>query len=214
MHWILEYGDQITVWATVTGMSTSDMHICLVTDSGEACEPFDDGVMDPYGVQEADLDPNFDATVELRKADEVVLFETFSMQSEVGFPDCSFVEEGDTLSLSHEKSMTCLWHATAGHWGTWTVTLDPYGEPTKPTSVFVTLRDHMPGNWCATSENGPAGITGRMKPGVSMSIEWLIPDDGICLRDGMAGEASFGVGTPGTYVLVLEGDLTLKKKQT
>jgi hypothetical protein len=223
--WILEAGDEIVVWATVDGMTTTDTSLCLITNTAKVCEPFGDGVMEPYVVRAGDSTPNptrqgldeqvFEPEVQVRVGGpdgEVALSEPISMLSQDGtYEPCAFQGSGDSLTLHHEHSTTCLWHTGADDVGTWTVTLDPFGDPTKPTSVFTTLRDHMPGNWCAASADGPGGISGRMKPGDQMSIQWTIPPDGICLRDGQGGTTSFGVGTAGTYVLVLEGDLTLTK---
>ena len=102
----------------------------------------------------------------------------------------------------------CIW--TPDSPGDWTVAVTP--TATRPTNVMITLRDHIPGNWCASGANE------KWRPGQGpVQTTFSIPDweagplgAAVCPIGGAGGDF-FGVGTPSSFFLVADGWVTVTK---
>lgn len=80
--------------------------------------------------------------------------------------------------------------------GYWTIV----AEPEAPSDRFaLTMRDHVPGNWCMVGEET------RGKPTGAQTIEVFIPEDGVCLLGGRGvcteSDCYFAIGNPANFVL-------------
>ncbi|HSG80305.1 MAG TPA: hypothetical protein VLD62_12040 [Acidimicrobiia bacterium] len=114
-------------------------------------------------------------------------------------PPCDFSKEIQGL---------CIWTPTGP--GNWTVSVDPASP--RPTNVLITLRDHVPGNWC------PSGINAKWRPGddpvtTTFTIpDWKGGDPGAAVCEiGGAGGDFFGVGTPSSFFLAVSGRVTVSQ---
>ncbi len=104
----------------------------------------------------------------------------------------------------------CIWKPDLP--GNWILEVDPtpVARSTGVNGIQVTLRDHIPGNWCTEGVNakwrmGDPPIT------TTFSIpEWegAPPGSPICPVGGAGGDF-FNVGTPGSFYLVVSGDVTV-----
>lgn len=137
-----------------------------------------------------------------------------------------FPREQDCSSVGLEKTengfygdfpdgVTCM--LTLDRPGYMTVGLEASGESNKPTRVFLTMRDNIPGNWCAIDPESPSGFSGRVRPGEPVLLpsgdpmQWLFPESGICVKGGRGGDmiGDGYPGYPGEFYLVVTGELTL-----
>jgi len=91
--------------------------------------------------------------------------------------------------------------------GLWRITLTPDGPG--PLSVMLTLRDHVPGNWCETPE-GEGGIV-QIRKWRTGTVELLayLPENGVCLEGGRDGEF-FGDGSASHFYLMFSVAGTLE----
>jgi hypothetical protein len=137
---------------------------------------------------------------------------------------CGFTDELNT-SVIRTDSEICIWTPTTR--GIWEVSMVP--SVSRPTNVTVTMRDHVPGNWCTLPNNDPDAlledvggiIKGRWKPGgpaltgqvylpgtaplarftpVDPIPWWMWITDGTCLSGGAGGDF-FQVGNPESFYL-------------
>jgi hypothetical protein len=112
---------------------------------------------------------------------------------------CSWDGAGFLETIQTEYK-PCLWVSEPGSWD---LTIVSTTSGKKPANVQVTVRDHVPGNWCGA-------FGGRVKGGESVIVDVLFPASGICEQGG-AGGATMGVGTVGAYYLVAMGDITVQR---
>jgi len=99
----------------------------------------------------------------------------------------------------------CIWKPAPGDW---TISVVP--DSNRSTRVRITVRDHVPGNWC------PQGITERWRPGddpvETTVIIPPVPDEWaggkVCPIGGAAGEF-YDVGTPSSFYLDTKGEVTV-----
>ncbi len=106
----------------------------------------------------------------------------------------------------------CIWKPGPGDW---TISVMP--DSNRLTRVRITVRDHVPGNWC------PQGVGKKWRPGdgpvqTTVTIPALpinIPgwpsstDGGPVCPIGGAGGDFFNVGTPSSFYLDTNGDVTV-----
>jgi hypothetical protein len=143
------------------------------------------------------------------------------------YGDCEFDgEPGEPLTATRTDSEICILTPTTK--GIWEFTMVP--SASRPTNVTVTMRDHVPGNWCTLPTNDPDAlledvggiIKGRWKPGSpaltgqvylpgAKPLEsfdplpnpipwWMWITDGTCLSGGAGGDF-FQVGNPESFYL-------------
>jgi hypothetical protein len=114
--------------------------------------------------------------------------------------------EEDSNGVISTDASVCIWKPGPGNW---TISVVP--DSTRSTRVMITVRDHVPGNWC------PQGITDRWRPGgnsvkTTVSIPEWDPDawagESICPIGGAAG-AFYNVGTPSSFYLDTTGNVTI-----
>jgi hypothetical protein len=142
-------------------------------------------------------------TVEAIAGGEVLATASADVQLHNDIPPCGLVE-GETKLIPG----VCIWTPT-DH-GDWTVSVLP--DANRPTNVQITLRDHVPGNWC------PSGIRAKWRPGEEpVTTTFTIPDwevpgyrlgDPVCPYGGAGGDF-FGVGTPSSFFLAVSGMVTV-----
>jgi len=103
----------------------------------------------------------------------------------------------------------CIWKPAAG---TWTISVVPVSN--RPTQVMITVRDHVPGNWC------PQGVRAKWRPnGGPVETTVTIPElllgwpagwagDPVCPAGGAGGDF-FNVGTLSSFYLDVSGTVTI-----
>jgi hypothetical protein len=82
----------------------------------------------------------------------------------------------------------------------------------RPAKFTVSVRDHVPGNWCVL-EDGSGGVTSeRWRPNDGpLALDVYLPDEngprgsGVCLAGGAGGEF-FPVGNPDSFYLYVGVD--------
>lgn len=125
------------------------------------------------------------------------------------YPSCGFVDGVATMING-----PCIW--TPAEPGVWTVSVLPIS--TRPTGVSVTVRDHIPGNWC-TLEDGTGGIiSGRWKVGDDpITGQVYLPGsdgvlgNGVCLDGGIGGSEWFPIGNPESFYVVADGLVSVSR---
>jgi len=105
------------------------------------------------------------------------------------YPSCGLEDE-----VADVTGGTCIWNPPNA--GTWTVSLEPTppSNPKRHSDVLVTVRDHVPGNWCGA-------WSGKWRPDdgpVEVSVH--LPANGVCLAGGAGGEF-FDIGNPESVYL-------------
>jgi hypothetical protein len=114
--------------------------------------------------------------------------------------------EPDGDGVFSTDASVCIWKPGPGNW---TISVVP--DSTRSTRVMITVRDHVPGNWC------PQGITAKWRPGgdpveTTVSIPEWDPDtwagESICPIGGAAG-AFYNVGTPSSFYLDTTGNVII-----
>lgn len=111
----------------------------------------------------------------------------------------------DGSGVFNTDASVCIWKPAPGNW---TISVVP--DSTRPTRVMITVRDHVPGNWC------PQGIRERWRPGgdpvETTVIIPPVPDEWasgpVCSIGGAAGDF-YGVGTPDSFYLATKGTVTV-----
>ena len=141
------------------------------------------------------------------------------------YEDCGF-GDGSPTTVTRTDSEICIWTPTTK--GIWEVSMVP--SASRSTNVTVTMRDHVPGNWCTLPNSNPDAlledvggiIKGRWKPGSpaltgqvylpgATPLEslnplpkpipwWMWITDGTCLSGGAGGDF-FQVGNPDSFYL-------------
>ena len=114
-------------------------------------------------------------------------------------------DEPDGDGVFSTDASVCIWKPGPGNW---TISVVP--DSARSTRVMITVRDHVPGNWC------PPGITDRWRPGddpVKTTVNIPpVPDEwaggSVCPIGGAAGEF-FNVGTPSSFYLDTTGNVTV-----
>jgi hypothetical protein len=116
------------------------------------------------------------------------------------FADC-----GDGFSMAQRGDyVMCRW--TPAGLGFWSITVTPESLPSS-LSFLITLRDHVPGNWCVVPD-GVGGFvegTGRLsvrRPAEEIELHVYLPADGLCLEGGMGGDF-LGVGNSADFYMMV-----------
>jgi len=227
LPWIAGIGDRVYYRVTVTNNGPSAT-ITNVTDSlgtGLACvsaegcpNPLATGGVYVYESQSPyTVGPEYDNLDELENKVTVQAEGnralTAMAEMNVGhYPDCA-----DNLGGGHYDPAdypnyhVCRW--TPGKLGFWRITLTPDGPG--PLSVMLTLRDHVPGNWCVMpdQEGGPSEEGGvvqirKWRTGTVVLVVYL-PANGVCLKGGHGGEL-FGDGNASHFYLMFSVAGTLE----
>lgn len=210
LPWIAAVGDKVNYRVTVTN-NGAPATITGVTDSlntGLACVPeggcanplatggtFVYESQSPYVVDEGTylLDELLN-TVTMQAAGYPALIT--STETLIGhYPDCADNLTGGYYDpADYPNYRVCRWLPSEP--GFWRITLTPDGDG--PLSVMLTLRDHVPGNWCVTPD-GEGGVV-QIKKWRTGPVELLVylPDNGVCLEGGAGGEF-FGDGNPSHF---------------
>jgi hypothetical protein len=102
-------------------------------------------------------------------------------------------------------SEPCIWRPTTS--GIWKVPVTP--SATRPVNVLVTVRDHVPGNWCVLPDGSGGALRDRWRPN-EPPVEILVyfPGDGVCISGGAGGDF-FPIGNPESFYLVADGAVTV-----
>ena len=132
------------------------------------------------------------------------------------YRSCGIDMLGGTATVDMTDGSACIWHTDQR--GAWTISVLPV-DP-KVTSMSVTLRDHVPGNWCTPDGSG-GGANVRWHPKddtrTPVTLDVFLPDandtlgdgnplgDGVCYGGG-AGGATMQDGTPNSFYLWLRHD--------
>jgi len=227
LPWIAGVGDKVNYRVTVTN-NAAPVTITNVTDSlnigtdplntGLACVSAD-GCPNPLatgGAYVYESQSPYTVGPEYYNLDELENVVTVQAENQaltviaemnVGhYPDCGYDPEGgpaDNLSGGHYDPddypayHVCRWLPSQP--GLWRITLTPDGPG--PLSVMLTLRDHVPGNWCVTPD-GEGGIV-QIRRWRTGPVELLVylPANGVCLEGGHGGEL-FGDGNASHFYLM------------
>lgn len=208
-------GDQLAFRVTLDGAAIEG-EVCVTFDAQPSASPWcgqvdSDGTTPLYSVQDDDITVDtrvFSGTATHETADGV-LRASFELTKQ-DHDECFAGQSGDTYHGVFLDRTECRWHPNTP--GVWQATLRP-AIPGPKVKVEVSLRDHAPGNWCTTTADGAYAVSGRLRPGEEMGVEFYTPGperSGICLRGGQNG-TTIGVGNPATFLLVAQGDLTLTR---
>jgi hypothetical protein len=130
------------------------------------------------------------------------------------YPNCDpGIDRGTPVA---QEAGICIWHTDLR--GAWTISA--VAEDKKAQGMTVTLRDHVPGNWCTTDGSG-GGVHVRWHPKDKthgpLTLDVFLPDsddaldgneplgDGVCFGGG-AGGATMPIGNPDSFYLWLGSD--------
>ena len=149
-------------------------------------------------------------TVEATIGDEVVATASADVELHHDYEECVFTTDLDDPQLM--TSWACIWKPTEP--GVWRVTVDPtpVARQQGANNIQITLRDHIPGNWCE------AGVNEKWKWGEDpVWTDFTIPDwtlvslgDPVCPSGGAGGDF-FAVGAPDSFYLVASGYVSVSK---
>lgn len=89
----------------------------------------------------------------------------------------------------------CRWQPAQP--GLWSIKLTSEEVP-RPITVTMSLRDHIPGNWCKTPEGEGGVVTVRKWRGGTVELLVYLPANGVCLEGGHGGEL-YGDGNADHY---------------
>ncbi|UCG40479.1 MAG: hypothetical protein JSV07_08520 [Acidimicrobiia bacterium] len=220
-YWVNAVGDQMKLVVTVDGPTTGTVTFSGTEVTGSLVNP----VEFIYTATDADLaSEGVNLVVEVSADGKTKTVSTIVAVEP--YPDCEALPSG--LEYDSEESATEITHiyeGTPSEWcrwtpvmlGTWDVELTPATPITRPTQIGATLRDHVPGNWCALSDENRAGefldnsgvVDGRTK-GEPVTGFFHLPDSGICLGGG-AGGYTMAVGTTTDFVLATDEHIKITK---
>jgi hypothetical protein len=220
-YWVNAVGDQMKLVVTVEGPTTGTVSFSGTEVTGPLVNP----VEFVYSATAVDLaSEGVNLVVEV-SADEKSKTVTTVVPVDP-YPDC----EDEDVGLRHSEvvdatEITHIYEGTPSEWcrwtpvmlGTWDVELTPATPIKRPTQIGATLRDHVPGNWCALSDENRAGefldnsgvVDGRTK-GEPVTGFFHLPDSGICLGGG-AGGYTMAVGTTTDFVLATDEHIKITK---
>ena len=142
-------------------------------------------------------------TVTVLRGTDLLTQETMSTPL-MPYPPCGFGDEPSGHALVSE---VCIW--TPPRTGGWRVSLypTPPANANRPIHAGVTVRDHVPGNWCILPDNAGGGVFGDLWKTDDDPItgEVYLPSNGECLGGGAGGESIEPVGNPTSFYLVAHG---------
>jgi hypothetical protein len=97
----------------------------------------------------------------------------------------------------------CIWKPGSVGDSDWRVTVRPDPNNRLPIQMAVTMRDHVPGNWCTTDGSGGGAYTrwDRNDPDPSLVLDVYLPSDGVCLGGG-----EWPIGNPDSFYLWIRSD--------
>ena len=213
LPWIAAVGDKVNYRVTVTN-SAAPVTIESVTDSlgtalecvpvGGCAQALDSGLTyvyqssAPYEVTDAEYTEDELVNVVTVRA---LGFPPLEVSNEViigHYDNCEGnLSGGHYNPADYPNYHVCRW--LPGEPGLWRITLTPDGPG--PLSVMLTLRDHVPGNWCATPD-GEGGVV-QIRKWRTGAVELLayLPANGVCLEGGHGGEL-FGDGSASHFYLM------------
>jgi hypothetical protein len=98
----------------------------------------------------------------------------------------------------------CRW--TPDEPGFWSITVTPKPLPSS-LSFGITLRDHVPGNWCVVPDEADGFVEGTghasvRRPAEPIELHVYLPVDGLCLEGGMGGDF-MGVGNSADFYMMV-----------
>jgi len=205
--WVHEDGDLIIY--SISGTNNSGGSIDLADDlTGFVETGVTEGSFGPF-VREYFVDAE---DIQWKTLDLGLVINTVTASGPGGVvADASAIAEFtpyEECDFSKTITTTCIWKPP--YPGEWQVTVDPGPLGRRVINYQLTLRDHIPGNWC------PTGLSGRWKMGDDpVSTIFTIPDwtqippgDPVCPLGGHGGDF-FNVGTPDSFYLVASGDVTV-----
>jgi hypothetical protein len=166
----------------------------------------------PYGTSGEIVD-TITVTYEMDELDEevtIVLEEGTLVES---YRPCGFTDDDGTVTVDVTDGTACIWHTDQR--GAFTISVVPV-DP-KSHGMSVTLRDHVPGNWCTPDgSGGGAYVRWPSKDDAPklLTLDVFLPDaedrldggvplgDGVCYGGG-AGGATMLDGSPDSFYLWL-----------
>lgn len=110
--------------------------------------------------------------------------------------DCADNLNGGQYDPNAYPNRVCRW--VPGESGLWSIRLTPDGPG--PLQVLLTLRDHIPGNWCVTPDGSGGAVQVKRWRNGDVELLVYLPDNGVCLQGGHGGEL-FGDGNPSHFYL-------------
>lgn len=212
LAWAHEPSDTIVYTITVTNGSDDEVHVTgdLVGDVGTVPAGGDATFIEPYGVAphyaphpggiEFGDDPvSLTHEVTATAGGRVLAVASVDVELHHDIAPCDFTGVIDRV---------CIWRPTEP--GDWAVTVDPtpVAKPGR-NSVLLTLRDHVPGNWCASSIVATWVPSDAEFPSTVFTIpDWTqVPQGDPVCPDGATTDG-YGVGTAASFYLVAGGDVT------
>ena len=200
--WANSVGDEILFDITVTNMSGGDLTGITVDFSHFELATVDLGKNESWAMQytyyvvEADFSEQTTVTVGTVTADggTVSGSDDAVMTAHPVLP-CNQDGDGSFTFTTTEHYSVCSFTGS-GEWKL-TTTLDkpPRGKSNRPSA---TVRDGVPGNWCATGESVVDGNT--------VIDHQFLPDNGICLGGGAGGDTIPVRNTNTFYLATWEGN--------
>ena len=96
----------------------------------------------------------------------------------------------------------CIWKPDSDGPRFWTITVKPDPDNRVPSQMAVTMRDHVPGNWCTTDGSGGGAYTrwDRNDP-EPLVLNVFLPKSGVCLGGG-----EWPIGNPDSFYLWIRSD--------
>jgi hypothetical protein len=227
--WVHEADDVISYSVTVENKTPADVTVDIVYEG----EPVSITVLAKSAmteknlfdrrVTEGDIDDCLDneicdlvaeVTVQYPDSDDVIaVAETSTLVDPVD--ECVFEVNGKPVVT---KSGLCIWKPLST--GEWTLSAVPVPVPTRPTNLMMTMRDGVPGNWCALDVDTDAwgGVVQERwlpKSSTSIVLDVYLPENGECLLGGHGvctePDCYFAVGNPESFYLytTFDGIITL-----
>jgi len=140
------------------------------------------------------------------------------------YNDCGIPSAGGTEIVDMTDGTACIWHTDER--GAWTISVLPVDL--KVRDLTVTLRDHVPGNWCTPDGSG-GGAYVRWHPKDAtrdpLTLDVFLPDaedtlgdgdplgDGVCCGGGAGGD-TMQDGSPNSFYLWLRHDAVVTISRT
>lgn len=141
--------------------------------------------------------------------DQSVVVETSTVAEK--YEPCAIASGGGTATVTAGEA--CIWKPGVPGSTSWEISVSP-AERVKQRSMAVTMRDHVPGNWCTTdgSHGGASVRWGPQDDPPDLVLDALLPANGICLGGG-AGGAEMPIGNPDSFYLWLlhDGHVTISQ---
>jgi hypothetical protein len=218
LPWVHEAGDRIFYTITVTNGSGEDVTVTdsltglseVVVAGGSA------GFTPDYTVGAGDIptvpDVTWDLVNEVTVTDSGGVVATASVTADATYYEVCNPGGAPSFTIG---TWACIWKPVTP--GTYTIEITPVPPFARPANVAITIRDHIPGNWCGTAS---AKWNPHKDSSPSLTLKVDVPQAPIELPDpwvGVVPECSGGGfggdytpnGQYGSFYLVADGNVTI-----